>query len=89
MGPVSVVIIPTAAAANPSTARAPTNGGMPDSTAANGRGMPIRPVEHTRTSSGRQPIPSATTAHMRSACSRPAAPVAAFALPLLITTADA
>src|SRR5439155_892432 len=61
----------------------------PASNAAIGSGIPMSPVEQTRTSSARQPSCAATRAHVRSASARPASPVAALALPLLRTTAVA
>ena len=62
---------------------------MPASIALIGIGMPISPVEHTRTSSTATPSPSAVSEHMRSASFRPVSPVAAFAFPEFRTTADA
>ncbi len=88
---VSVVMIAWAAAwpASAPPARRPTRVGIPAATLSICSGMPMSPVEQTSTSEAAQPISPATSAHMRSACSSPARPVAALALPLLITTATA
>ena len=86
---VSVVIIARAARLPPSTASSPHSFGMPTSSASMGIGIPMRPVEHTSTSSGATPSPSAVSSHMRAASRRPGSPVAAFALPELDTTAAA
>ncbi len=86
---VSVVIIARAAREPPSAASSPQSFGMPTSSASMGIGMPMRPVEHTSTSSGAMPRPSAVSSHIRTASRRPGSPVAAFALPELNTTAAA
>ncbi len=55
-----------------------------------GSGMPMSPVEHTSTfSADAAEVGWPRPRHMRSACSRPTAPLAALALPLLRTTAAA
>ena len=51
------------------------------------RRVPIVPVEQTRTFSGATASARAASSHVSSAASRPGAPVAAFAYPLLRTTA--
>ena len=66
-----------------------TRFGMPPAMGSIGSGMPIRPVEQTRTCSAGTPRPAAASAHISSASARPRRPVAALALPLLTTTADA
>ena len=54
-----------------------------------GSGIPMRPVEQTRTSVGATPSPFPASSHVRRASSRPRSPVAALALPELSTTAAA
>ena len=83
---VSVVMIARAAAAPPSGASCPHSFGMPTSSTSIGIGMPMRPVEHTSTSSVARPRPWAVSSHMRAALRRPGSPVAALALPELSTT---
>ena len=56
---VSVVRMASAAAVPPSARSPAAAAGTPSSMAAIGRGMPIRPVEQTRTSVGRQPTSDA------------------------------
>ena len=86
---VSVVRMASAAAVPPRRERPATASGTPPWMRSMGSGIPISPVEHTSTSSGRHPIPAATAAQVASASARPRAPVAALALPLLSTTAAA
>ena len=86
---VSVVRIASAAWVPPSGESAPTRGTTPCSIASIGSGMPMSPVEQTRTADGSHPRRSPTSSHVRSAWRRPASPVAAFALPLLRITAAA
>ena len=86
---VSVVMIACAALLPPSGRSDATRRGMPDSMGSIGSGMPMRPVEHTRTLSARQPRCSAASSVIRSASRRPGSPVAALALPLFSTTAQA
>ena len=66
-----------------------TSRGMPDSIGSIGSGIPMRPVEHTSTSSAGTPSPSAVSRHMVAASARPRSPVAALALPLDTSTAAA
>ena len=87
-GTVSVVMMARAAAAPasfPST-RACTMAARLGSTVSIGNEMPMRPVWQMRICAEDAPMPPATAAHTRSAASRPAAPVAAFALPDVSTT---
>ena len=60
---------------------------IPFATFSIGINSPILPVEHTRTSSLRQPAAAAASSHIFSASSEPRAPVHALALPLLATIA--
>ncbi len=89
--PESVVRMAWAAsAAAPSEpVRAATSRGMPDSMGSIGSGIPMSPVEQTRTCSAGTPRPEATREHIRSASARPRSPVAALAFPLLTITPDA
>ena len=66
-GFVSVVMIARAASAPPSLDTCAHSFGMPASIGAIGIGIPIRPVEQTRTSAGASPRPAAVSAHMRRA----------------------
>src|SRR5680860_1557685 len=88
---VSVVRMASAAASAlaPSGPSWATRPGMPASSGAIGNGIPISPVEHTRTSAGSTPRPAAVRSHIRRASALPAGPVAALALPELSTTAAA
>ena len=62
---------------------------MPCSTASIGSGLPITPVEQTRTSAGAMPSACAAAAAIARASCMPRAPVQALALPELTTTARA
>ena len=64
-GFVSVVMMARAASAPPPLDTCAHSFGMPASIGAIGIGIPIRPVEQTRTSAGASPRPSAVNAHMR------------------------
>ena len=59
----------------------------PDSSRSIGSWWPMMPVEATRTSSGRQPSTRAATSAVRLAFASPVSPVAALALPALMTIA--
>ena len=59
----------------------------PASTRSIGSGTPITPVEPTATCAGSRPVSSAASSCIRAASRRPAAPVAALALPELTATA--
>ena len=88
---VSVVMMASAAErpASGVAARAAAAAGTPVVNGSIGMGIPIRPVEQTRTWLRSQPRASATSAAVPSATSRPGSPVAALALPELRTTAAA
>ena len=62
---------------------------MPVSIDGIGMGIPMSPVEQTRTSLGGHPSSDAASSHIRPASCRPGSPVAALALPLLRMTAAA
>ena len=88
-GNVSVVMIPRAAASQPS----PRNPACRDGSAAIsfscGNTSPITPVEATNTSEGAQPARPAAAAAVAAQASRPARPVKTLALPALTTTSRA
>ena len=69
---VSVVIMATAAreAASVVGPSAETRCGVPDSIRSTGNLTPISPVWHTRTSSGADPMPDATSSHISSAAAQ-------------------
>ena len=85
---VSVVRM-ASAARSPCAPSVSASSGMPASMGAMGSGTPMRPVEHTSTSSGAHPRLSAVSSHIRRASRRPFSPVAALAFPELSTTAAA
>ena len=85
---VSVVMMPSAAASQPSCERAFTSIGIPAAMGVRSSGWPMTPVEATATSSGAMPSASAVRAQVCSAISAPFA-LQVLALPLLHTTACA
>jgi len=87
LGTVSVVMIASAAAAQPEGVSAAIARGSAASTFATGSGSRITPVEKGSTVSGGMASASATAVQVRSASRSPAAPVPAFATPVLITSA--
>ncbi len=84
---VSVVMIARAASWAPSRESAAAACGTPCSKGSISRGTPMTPVEATSTSPALQPRASATTPQVSRAMARPGSPVAALALPELMTTA--
>ena len=72
-----------------SLSRASAASAMPSSTRSTGSGTPMTPVEQTSTSSSAQPSATATACAIALASASPCAPVHAFALPALMTTAAA
>ena len=88
LGRVSVVMMAVAASAQPSSERAPIRAGTPVRNRSGPRGMPMRPVEQTSTSSGAQPRPLGDERAGLGGCGDAGgSPVAALAFPLLRTTA--
>ena len=91
LGTVSVVITARAAWCAPRAecSRAAAAIGTPVTKPSIGNGLPMTPVDPTSTSSSAHPNSAATSAAVLRATSRPGAPVDAFALPELSTTAQA
>ena len=84
---VSVVRIASAASSPPWGESAAAAASTPASTRSIGIGAPITPVERTSTCSGARPSRPAARSAVAIASASPCAPVAAFAMPELITTA--
>ena len=84
LGRVSVVMIPAAASAQRSSARSARAAGNAASILATGRGSPITPVEYGSTEVSATPASSASLAQVCAAAARPASPVPALALPVLV-----
>ncbi len=89
LGKVSVVMIARAAAGQDSGARSRSSAPSAPIRRSSGSGSPITPVEATKTSVLRQPKSAAVAATVPATDRIPTAPVKAFALPELITTARA
>ncbi len=88
LGKVSVVMIVAAASSHPH-GRAAKAASSPASALSTGSGTPMTPVEATNTSEGLQPRCPAARAAIASTAARPRAPVKAFELPALTTSARA
>ena len=86
---VSVVMMARAALFPVASSRASCNAGTPVSKGAISSCWPMMPVEATSTSSGMQPTVEATMPAVLRAFSSPTDPVAALAMPELITMARA
>ncbi len=84
---VSVVRIASAASSPPPVESAAAAASTPASTRSIGSGAPITPVESTTTCSGCRSSSDAVRSAVAMASDSPCAPVAAFAIPELTTTA--
>ena len=80
-------MVASAARVPHSASRSATRSPTPAPIGSTGSGMPLSPVEQTRTSSRRHPGEAGTRSHVRSPTCTPAAPVAALVFLLLRTTA--
>ncbi len=84
---VSVVMMACAAACQWSVARSACAAGKPAISLSTGRCSRITPVENGSTSRGAQPSRPATASQVARAATMPCSPVAALAMPVLITSA--
>ena len=82
-GTVSVVMIASAAALQPSARASASAAGRPASMRSFGSVSMITPVENGSTCSGAQPSSAASAAQVERARARPSSPVPALALPVL------
>ena len=89
LGKVSVVMMPRAAAGQPSSRRLACSAGSAATSLSCGSTSPITPVEATNTCFGGQPTSLAAAAAVAAQVSRPALPVNTLALPAFTTTARA
>ncbi len=87
LGSVSVVMMPWAACAQLAASRSPSAAGRPASMRSTGSDSMITPVENGSTWRAFSPSNAAAASQVRRARARPSAPVPAFALPVLMTSA--